>query len=573
MPAPQPAAAHDLGHASVADVVVIGGGVNGTGVARDLSLRGLRVVLFEKNDLAFGASGNSSGMIHGGARYLAYDASVTAKSCKDSGFIQAVAPHLLFRIPFLMPLPRGAKGRILLELVDAYFKAYDDYQPLKRGESHTRLSAAEMQAVEPGLATDSCGGVTFDEWGTDGARLCTLNAVDAARNGAAVHVHTEVERIEPIGQSDAAASQSPAIPRWLVTARDATSGAVHRVACAFVVNATGAWGPLTAALGDVARASLNVRPGKGIHVYYERRITNFAIVAKAIDGRQAFLEPWENMTVIGTTDDDYYGNLDRVLPTSEEARYLIQAVAQVFPSIRRARAIGTWAGVRPTIHRWGRVEDKLSREHEIVDHAAAGMRGVISLIGGKLASYRLFAEEASDLVAHALGVSRPCQTHVLPLPGGISVPNPRQLAEEFSVDSIAAQRLVFRHGERARPILQSLRDDPRNAEVVCPCEPVLGAEIRHVLREEFAFTARDVSRRTRLGLGACGGMRCALRCGQIVASERGLSPVEGMRQGLELLETQALMRRPILDGEQAQQEALHRAYLRGLLGPSPGEGS
>ncbi len=566
MPSIADASTHDLSQASLADVVVIGGGVNGTGVARDLALRGLRVVLFERNDLAFGASGNSSGMIHGGARYLAYDASVTAKSCKDSGFIQAIAPHLLFRIPFLMPIPAGAQGRVLLELVDGYFRAYDDYQPLKRGASHTRLTLGELNAIEPGLATDACGGVTFDEWGTDGARLCTLNAMDAGRHGAAIHVHTSVESLARIGDPQAFSKGNP---KWLVTARSA-SGAIHRVAASFVVNATGAWGPLTGALGDDARGTLKVRPGKGIHVYYERRITNFAIVAKAIDGRQAFLEPWENMTVIGTTDDDYYGNLDRVLPTSDEARYLIQAVARVFPAIRRARAIGTWAGVRPTLHKWGKVEDKLSREHEIVDHASVGMPGVISLIGGKLASYRLFAEEASDHVATALGVKRSCQTHLAPLPGGTTVPDAHDLGQEFSVDPIVARRLVFRHGEAAVRILRSLRDDSRNAEVVCPCEPVLGAEIRHVVREEFAETASDVSRRTRLGLGACGGMRCALRCGQIVAAERELSPREGLRQGLELLDAQALMRRPILDGEQAQQEALHRAHLRGLLGDDDG---
>lgn len=557
------ASLHDLAHATQADVVVIGGGVNGTGVARDLSLRGLKVVLFERNDLAFGASGNSSGMIHGGARYLAYDASVTATSCKDSGFIQQIAPHLLFRIPFLMPIERGAKGRVMLELVDAYFRAYDDYQPLKRGESHTRLTQDELLAIEPGLAADACGGVTFDEWGTDGARLCTLNAVDAARHGATIHVHTSVETIASVPGAHAFSKGNP---KWLVTAQHRSTGETHRVAASFVVNATGAWGPLTAALGDEARGALKVRPGKGIHVYYERRVTNFAIVAKAIDGRQAFLEPWENMTVIGTTDDDYHGNLDRVLPTSEEARYLIDAVARVFPAIRRARAIGTWAGVRPTLHKWGKVEDKLSREHEIVDHAGAGLPGVISLIGGKLASYRLFAEEASDVVARSLGVSRSCQTHLAPLPGGTTVPSAIDLAHEFDVDATAARRLVFRHGEGAKKILRTLRDDARNAEVVCPCEPVLGAEIRHVVREEFAQTASDVARRTRLGLGACGGMRCALRCGQIVASERGLPPREGLRQGLELLETQALMRRPILDGEQAQQEALHRAHVRGLLG-------
>src|ERR1700730_4823648 len=133
------------------DVAIIGGGINGTGVARDLALRGLKVMLFERNDLAFGASGNSSGMIHGGARYLLQSPQVTESSCRDSGYIQHIAPNLLFRIPFLMPLRNGPKGRIALELVDAFFRAYDDYQPLKRGQPHCRLDPSDLARLEPGL--------------------------------------------------------------------------------------------------------------------------------------------------------------------------------------------------------------------------------------------------------------------------------------------------------------------------------------------------------------------------------------------------------------------------------------
>ena len=135
-----------------------------------------------------------------------------------------------------------------------------------------------------------------------------------------------------------------------------------------VVNATGAWSPITAALASLSPARARVRPGKGIHVVLDRRLTNYAILAEAIDGRQIFLEPWQNMSVVGTTDDDYYGDLDDVRATSEEVRYLVQGVARVFPSVRKARAIGTYAGVRPTLYAYGPTEDALSREHEIVDH-------------------------------------------------------------------------------------------------------------------------------------------------------------------------------------------------------------
>ena len=175
----------DGGNSSV-DVVVIGAGVNGSGVARDCALRGMRVALFERNDIAFGASGNSSGMIHGGPRYLTQDPEVTFRSCQDSGYIQKIAPHLLFRIPVLMPVERGGiAGKIELLGLDGFFEAYDRFQPLKRGKPHLRLTADELQAAEPGLLGVGAGGISFDEWGIDENRLCVANVVAAVERGAA----------------------------------------------------------------------------------------------------------------------------------------------------------------------------------------------------------------------------------------------------------------------------------------------------------------------------------------------------------------------------------------------------
>ena len=147
-PAPPFVPDEDTGHADV-DVVIIGGGVNGAGVARDAALRGLRVALFERNDFAFGASGNSSGMIHGGPRYLTYDPSVTLSSCQDSGYIQDIAPHLLFRIPFLFPVAKSAISRPMLELMDGFFEAYDRYQPLKRGKQFGDSFVSRHPADKP----------------------------------------------------------------------------------------------------------------------------------------------------------------------------------------------------------------------------------------------------------------------------------------------------------------------------------------------------------------------------------------------------------------------------------------
>jgi glycerol-3-phosphate dehydrogenase len=547
-----------------ADVVVIGGGVNGTGVARDLALRGLGVSLFERNDLSFGASGNSSGMIHGGVRYLATAPEVTETSCRDSGYIQAIAPHLLFRIPFLMPLRDGVKRRVMLELIDAYFRAYDDYQPLKRGERHCRLDAADLRRLEPGLVGPLVGGVTFDEWGVDGSRLCVLNALDAVERGARVRIHTTVEAIERLPGSEALG------PRYVVRSRDRMTGRIVRTRARVVVNATGAWSPVTAGTLGLPQARVRVRPGKGIHVVLDRRIVNYAILTEAIDGRQVFLEPWQNVSVLGTTDDDYYGDLDDVQATSEEVRYLVQGVARVFPSLLEARAIGTFAGVRPTLYAYGKTEDSLSRDHAVIDHAPEGARGIYSMIGGKLASYRLFAQELSDRVApREFGVEVPCTTHARPLPGGDATPDALELADKYALTPVAARRLVYRHGSRALRVLARVDRDPREAETICACEPVIEAEVRYAVHNELARSVDDVVRRTRLGLGACGGMRCAAACGQVVAEELDYPPAEGQAMAMDLLERLARGRTVALGPAQAMQEALLLAHVRASMGGGP----
>jgi glycerol-3-phosphate dehydrogenase len=572
MPAPQtPSAERDArGLELERDLIVIGGGVNGVGVLRDATLRGFSVSLFERNDLAFGASGNSSGMIHGGPRYLSYDPDVTYSSCLDSGHIQRVAPHLLFRIPFLMPVfeRSGLAAAATLAAYDGFFTLYDKYQPLKAGKPHARLSASDVATLEPGLVP-SQGGVSFDEWGIDGARLCVANARDAIERGAEVRVHTTV--LEVLRREDGSA--------YGVRYRDRLTGEVAVRTARLIVNATGAWAPLTASLSGLSPEAARLRPGKGIHVFLDRRVTNYAIVAKAIDGRQVFLLPWQNLSVLGTTDDDYYGDLDDVVATGDEVRYLFQAVERVFPSVREARAIGTWGGVRPTLFGWGVNEDRLSREHEIIDHAQHGASGLYSMVGGKLASYRLFSEEMTDVVARRLGRGTPCQSHRLALPGGDETVDPMRLVLEGGMEAVTATRLEYRHGSRSLRILERMRRDPREAAVACACEPVTVAEIRYVIDQELATSVEDVSRRTRLGLGACGGMRCAARCGRIVADATGKSPNEGLAMAIRFLRTAARRRSAAIGAVQARSEALALASLRAELGAiadeptePPGEG-
>ncbi len=172
------------------DLVIIGGGVNGAGVARDAALRGLSVALCEREDWGAGTTGHSTRMIHGGLRYLLYDVPTTRISSQDAGRIREIAPHLTFRSPFLWPIYAG-EG-LFGEAKEALLAAYDRFAPAKHGLKHVRLSAAEARRIEPGLAPDVAGALTLDEWGIDVYRLAALNALGAREAGAQLHPHTEV---------------------------------------------------------------------------------------------------------------------------------------------------------------------------------------------------------------------------------------------------------------------------------------------------------------------------------------------------------------------------------------------
>jgi glycerol-3-phosphate dehydrogenase len=225
--------------------------------------------------------------------------------------------------------------------------------------------------------------------------------------------------------------------------------------------------------------------------------------------------------------------------------------------------------VRPTLYEWGPNEDELSREHQIVDHAEHGADGLYSMIGGKLASYRMFSEQMTDMLARRLHVRAACRTHVSSLPGGDDSVDPMQLVVRGGMEAVTATRLEYRHGGRSLRVVDRMLRDPREAAVVCPCEPVTEAEIRYVVLNEFAQTIEDVARRTRLGLGACGGQRCAARCGRLVASLTGRSPTDGLRMAESFLEGAARRRAPAIGPDQARQEALNLAALRAQLGRAP----
>jgi glycerol-3-phosphate dehydrogenase len=530
------------------DIAIIGGGINGAGIARDAALRGLRVAVFEREDWGAGTTGSSTRMIHGGVRYLLYDIPTTRISSEDAGRIRGIAPHITWRIPFLWPLYPG--GRFMREATEAFLSAYDPHAKRKGGLQHARLTAAEARELEPGLAPDVQGALTLDEWGCDVYRLAALNALDAREHGAECFAHTEVTDILRQGRDVRG-----------VRVRDVITGAARDVEARVVVNAGGPWVPGIAQLADVA---LPLRPGKGIHVTFERRIGNFGIIIEGRDGRTMFLVPHGAETIVGTTDDDYYGDptLVDLDITRDDVDYVIEAAARALPQAREWRPLRAWAGVRNTIFEWGVDEDDLSRRHEIVDHAQRdGIGGFISVIGGKLASYRIQAEEAIDAAVQQLGRDHvACTTGTAPLPGAEPPPDFIALSREIPLPAAALERVWRRVGSRIRRVFDGA--GPDDLTPVCRSEAVTAAEIRYAVEVEQCRTLEDLFRHVHVGAGSCDGADCAVTAAHIMMELLEWSPQRTRTELAQFRDRRWIQRRPVLRGANLALEE----QLRGATG-------
>ena len=526
------------------DVVVIGGGVTGAGVARDLSLRGLSVLLLEKGDWGAGTTGSSSWMIHGGPRYLEFDWNTTKLSTQDAGYIVTIARNLVYRVVFLIPVMPHDKNNI--ERMETAMEVYDRFQPLKHAHPHRRLTAAEALQAEPGLTPDLIGAVTMEEWGIDPHRLVFANVQDAMAHGARALNHTRVTELIRDGGK-------------VIGVRYQADGAVSEARARVVVNATGPWSPEVATMAGV---EVRLRPAKGIHLIYPHRISNFSISAESIDGRDLLMVAHAGFTLLGTTDDDFYGDLDSVDVQEDEVEYLIQGFERVFPSIRNYRPVRTTTGVRPTLFKWRRYEDELSRRYEILDHSKQGADGFITIAGGKLSMYRLMAEETSDAVCRKLGHQASSTTATSPLPGNESDPVPAaELAARCGVPALALVKLQSRHGSNAEKVL----DEASGARILCRCEPVTEAELVYAARHEQVRTLADAFRRVGIAAGPCAGATCIIRSAEVVGRELGWSATQKFDAARDFVRGSWLGRAPVLNHAGWAQEELAQGVMRGLM--------
>ena len=530
---------------SAYDVVVIGGGVTGAGVARDLSLRGLSVLLLEKGDWGAGTTGSSSWMIHGGLRYLEFDWDTTRLSNLDSGHIVTIARNLVNRIVFLVPVLPGDRNNI--EEVETALEVYDRYQPLKHSHGHRRLSAQEALQVEPGLTPNLVGAMTLEEWGVDPHRLVFANVQDAMAHGARASNHTRVTELIRDGG------------RVIGVRYRSSDGETSEARARAIVNATGPW---SAEIGGMAGVDIHLRPAKGVHLVYPHRISNFSISTESVDGRDLLMVAHAGFTLIGTTDDDFYGDLDSVDVLEDEVDYLLQGFERVFPSIREYRPVRTTAGVRPTLFKWRKYEDELSRRYEVIDHAAEGADGLITIAGGKLSMYRLMAEETSDAVCRKLAHQAECATAQRPLPGNETDNAPAaELAARCGIPVLAVIKLQSRHGSNAEKVL----DEGGTSRILCRCEPVTEGELVYAARHEQVRSLADAFRRVGVTGGPCAGAACIMRAAEVIGRELGWSASQRFDAAREFVQGAWWGRAPVLGRSGWAQEELAQGSMRGLL--------
>jgi glycerol-3-phosphate dehydrogenase len=478
------------------DVLVIGAGINGAGIARDAALRGLRTCIVDQDDAGGGTSRWSSRLIHGGLRYLEHgELGLVHESLRERELLLRQAPHLVRPLPLLIPVYAGSNRS--LATVDFGLWVYDLLSLGRSLPGHRRLSREEAIREVPGLRIDSLEGAAtyFDAQVTFPERLVIELLVAARESGAVVRTRTRVTGLlADGGRVRGATVESPDGRRETLTAT-------------VVVNAAGPWVDRVIAGGAPAGGRL-LGPTKGTHIVV-RRFAGFAgqaMYAEASsDGRPFFIIPWNGLVLIGTTDTRFEGDPATARATEAEVAYLLEATRGVFPRTapERRHVLYAYAGVRPLPRQGLRETAAITRRHHVRQHAS--LRGLYNVVGGKLTTFRSLAEEAVDQVVARLGRrGARCATAAAALPGGGATPLDveTELQRFPALSALTRRHLADAYGTRAERVAALVLAEPALAEPVCAWSHAIGAEVVYAFQEEFAGSLADVLfRRCMAGLG------------------------------------------------------------------------
>lgn len=474
------------------DVIIIGGGATGAGIARDCSLRGVRSLLLERSDISTGATGRNHGLLHSGARYAVTDHESAVECIRENMILRKIAAHCVEETDGLfISLPEDG-----LEYQSVFVEACR-----KAGIRADIIDPAEARRLEPSVNPALVGAVRVPDGAVDPFRLTSSNILDAKAHGAEIRTYTEVREL--LREQDRIVG---------VRAYD------HRAHCdvtfraQVVINAGGIWGHGIAAKAGI---TVNMLPAKGALLIFGHRVNNMVLNRCRKPADADILVPGDTISLIGTTSSKIpYDQIDNMIITPDEVDILLREGEKLAPQLAQTRILRAYAGVRPLVASDDDPSGRtVSRGIVLLDHAKRdGLEGFITITGGKLMTYRLMAEWATDLVCKKLGIDAVCRTAEIPLPG--STESRREVDRKLRNKPLAQRRsTISRHGALATKIGDG--DSIRNS-LVCECEEVSIGEVEYALENLSVNNLVDLRRRTRIGMGTCQGELCACRAAGIM---------------------------------------------------------
>ena len=474
------------------DVIIIGGGATGAGIARDCSLRGIKALLLESSDISTGATGRNHGLLHSGARYAVTDHESAEECIRENMILRKIAAHCVEETDGLfITLPEDS-----LEYQSVFVEACR-----KAGIRADVIDPKEALRLEPSANPDLIGAVRVPDGAVDPFRLTASNILDARTHGAEIRTYTEVMEL--------LREQNRIIG---VSAYDHRNKCNLKFYAQVIINAGGIWGHGIAAKAGI---TVNMLPAKGALLIFGHRINHMVLNRCRKPADADILVPGDTISLIGTTSSKIpYDQIDNMIITPDEVDILLREGEKLAPQLATTRILRAYAGVRPLVASdndpTGRT---VSRGIVLLDHATRdGMEGFITITGGKLMTYRLMAEWATDLVCKKIGNSQKCRTAELPLPGSAEK---RKDVEKKILDKPVAQRrsAISRHGDQAVNI-ESRTSIQKS--LVCECEEVSIGEVEYALEKLSVNNLVDLRRRTRIGMGTCQGELCACRAAGIM---------------------------------------------------------
>ena len=520
------------------DTIVIGAGATGAGVARDLALRGIDVALVDKADLADGTSGRNHGLLHSGGRYAVKDPEAAAECIRENLILKRIASHTIDACGGMFAAMEGDGP--------AYADRFEE-SCRTAGIEARRIGAREALECEPALNDRVREAFLVPDAAVDPFFLCLANCVDAAEHGALVLTHHEVRHV---------ITGSGAVKGLVL--EDTISGEKKELGCRLVINAAGPWAGKVAALAGL---EVDLVLSRGALVVTRGRLVRGVVNRLRPPSDGDILVPGGPVCLVGTTSVTVPTPED-LDPGADEADHLIAQGSELVPMLHGARIIREFTGIRPLYQEGADSGDgrAVSRGFAVLDHGSRdGLEGMVTVVGGKLTTYRLMAEKVADLAASKLGVEKACSTAEDVLPGSEDIEDaswPRDMP------GWEARALVLRHGSRALRVVE--KDLAAGLTRTCVCETVPEAEVRFATRRLFARTLDDLRRRTRVGMGPCQGSTCAPRAAALMADELGLEPERANALLGEFLLERRKGRLAVMGHGGAAQEELIRSVERGL---------